>query len=202
VDIIAQELSEFKPVDMLVGTKGNKALVLDKRLIILTIFPPLPTVSREPTVHAHLLHEKDRVVIQDFFMATPKHPFFKFFLDEKMEKFNQGVISEGPFSQTIEKDIDRYRTQVIKSLALNTTLHDLIDRNFFVTAGDIFELPESILHPLVDSTKPALYTECQAVAVNPDALDTVKAVCKTGSLMNFIKFHRKSPSPNPKTHYK
>lgn len=98
-----------------------------------------------------------------------------------MEMFNRGSGLEGPFGFTIEKDIDRYRTHVIKQLSLNTTLHDLIDQNFFVSAGDIFELPESILHPLVDSTKSVLYSECRAAAANPDALDSVKTVCKSGT---------------------
>ena len=43
----------------------------------------LLVVSLEPRIHANVFRDKDRVVIQDFFMATPKHPFFKWFLDDR-----------------------------------------------------------------------------------------------------------------------
>ena len=29
---------------------------------------------------------QDRVVIQDFYLATPRHPFFKWFLDDRMRQ--------------------------------------------------------------------------------------------------------------------
>ena len=75
-------------------------------------------VSREPLVHAVLFRNKSRVVIQDFFMATPRHPFFLWLLEDKLKLFNDstaaapaGVFPKGPFSYSIEKDIDRYLEQ-------------------------------------------------------------------------------------------
>lgn len=40
-------------------------------------------VSLEPTIHANIFRDKDRVVIQDFYMSTVRHPFFKWFLDDR-----------------------------------------------------------------------------------------------------------------------
>jgi len=69
-------------------------------------------VSREPLVHAVLFRNKSRVVIQDFFMATPRHPFFLWLLEDRLNVFNgsstAGTFPKGPFSYSIEKDIDRY----------------------------------------------------------------------------------------------
>jgi len=61
-------------------------------------------VSLEPKVHANIFRDKDRVVIQDFYMATPKHPFFKWILDDRMFKFAQDMSHppKGPFSYSIE----------------------------------------------------------------------------------------------------
>ena len=43
-------------------------------------------VSLEPTIHANIFRDKDRVVIQDFYMSTVRHPFFKWFLDDRSYK--------------------------------------------------------------------------------------------------------------------
>ena len=43
-------------------------------------------VSLEPTIHANIFRDKDRVVIQDFYMSTVRHPFFKWFLDDRSNK--------------------------------------------------------------------------------------------------------------------
>jgi len=71
----------------------------------------LLAVSLEPTVHATIFRKKDRVVIQDFYMATPKHPFFKWFLDVRKEAFEKDPEhpAKGPFSYSIEKEIDQYK---------------------------------------------------------------------------------------------
>jgi hypothetical protein len=124
---VATELKDFKKTDLLI-------------------------VSREPSMHSLLLRKKDRVVIQDFYMASPKHPFLKWFLDDRMEKFNKGDRQKGPFSYSIENDIDRFRALKIKEMSTQVDISELIDGNFFATAGDIFELPEGVLHPLIDST--------------------------------------------------
>ena len=45
-------------------------------------------VSLEPTIHANIFRNKDRVVIQDFYMSTARHPFFKWFLDDRCQRFD------------------------------------------------------------------------------------------------------------------
>ena len=45
-------------------------------------------VSLEPTIHANIFRDKDRVVIQDFYMSTVRHPFFKWFLDDRSYKLH------------------------------------------------------------------------------------------------------------------
>ena len=68
-------------------------------------------VSLEPAVHAAIFRSKDRVVIQDFYMATPKHPFLRWFLDNRKQAFDKDPSrpAKGPFSYSIEADIDAYR---------------------------------------------------------------------------------------------
>ena len=68
----------------------------------------LLAVPREPDAHAMLFREKERVVIQDFYLVTPKHPFLKWFLDDKLASFyyetdlknnhNGPPTTKGPFS--------------------------------------------------------------------------------------------------------
>ena len=74
-------------------------------------------ISLEPKVHANLFRNKERVLIQDFFLTTPKHPFFKWLLDTRNNDFNQPGYSylKGPFSYAIEKDVDLYRQIMMKS---------------------------------------------------------------------------------------
>jgi hypothetical protein len=43
-------------------------------------------VSLEPTIHANIFRDKERVVIQDFYMSTVRHPFFKWLLDDRSDK--------------------------------------------------------------------------------------------------------------------
>lgn len=168
--ILANELSHYKGKDLLV-------------------------VSREPTMHEHLFRKKDRVIIQDFFLATPKHPFFKWILDDRMKALEKddellvklglrkrvdvgfrkqgneniynntrfSIKSAGPFSYSIEKDVDRYRAYVIKNGYSNHSLNDLLDTQYFMTAGGIYELPSGVLHPLVDTTNGKLYSGCQNI---------------------------------------
>jgi hypothetical protein len=75
----------------------------------------LLVVSLEPKVHANLFRHKERVLIQDFFLATPKHPFFKWLLDDRNNKSQMIDYSyvKGPFSYAIEKDVDLYRQVMV-----------------------------------------------------------------------------------------
>jgi hypothetical protein len=142
-------------------------------------------VSLEPAVHANIFRDKDRVVIQDFYMATPRHPFFKWFLDDRLRKFQRDPSHppKGPFSYSIEVDIDTYRKAVAESKHAATaknTPRSLADGGKAaapakasaaaassggspgteVRYGLIYELPEDVLHSLVDNTNPRLETVC------------------------------------------
>ena len=163
--ILANELKHYKGNDMLV-------------------------VSREPPMHEHLFRHKDRVVIQDFFLATPKHPFFKWLLDDRMEKLDEDKLgTRGPFSYSIERDIDRYRAYGIRSGHGNHSLDDLLDSKYFLTAGGIYELPAGVLHPLVDTTNGRLFSGCTDIKDRPAALEKI---CEEVSEGKFF-------SPRPET---
>ncbi len=49
--------------------------------------PNVLVLSREPRIHAEFIHHRHRCVIQDFYLATPKHPFLKWMLDSINHKF-------------------------------------------------------------------------------------------------------------------
>ena len=158
-DIVAQELKDYNSSNLLL-------------------------VGREPLALSLLTQNKDRTVGAEWLMSTKKHPFFKWLLDDRKNVFEQeqaklktkpGKFQKGPFSATIEHDIDRYRAAVIKEMAKDTDLEELIDGNFFLTAGEIFELPEGVLHPLVDSTNKKLYATCEKVDQNAE--ENIKSAC-------------------------
>ena len=109
-----------------------------------------------------------RLYLQDFFLATPRHPFLHWLLEDRLQLFlrsrragapdsnnssnnisanasEAAVFPKGPFSYSIERDIDRYRSSVPAA-----------------GAGDeaIIELAEDVLHPLIDATNSRLASEC------------------------------------------
>mgnify|MGYP007100808733 CR=1 FL=1 len=150
-------------------------------------------------------------VSQDFFLSTPKHPFFLWLLNDRWEAFTKSnayplptttdssetvghrnsnsnsnstisvhssvrralntnhttthghkhvhvedhrpPFAKGPFSYSIEKEIDRY-------------LQYKKDRHTSATDGSgddaILELHEDLLHSLVDSTNSRLHSNCKA----------------------------------------
>mmetsp|Transcript_28625 Transcript_28625/g.40799 ORF Transcript_28625/g.40799 Transcript_28625/m.40799 type:complete len:363 (-) Transcript_28625:36-1124(-) len=151
-------------------------------------------VSNEPSVHAWLFKNKSRVIIQDFFMATPKHPFFKYILDDRMQKFynNGNTTVKGPFSYHIHKDIDAYRAlhdhsnsnhnrslqsmrrrRTKRQRKISTTSEDIhpilssssVETKKTVPPPVILELSEDILHPLIDSTNHKLYDRCPSPSI-------------------------------------
>ena len=66
----------FRPFNCLVSRMlPQTAAIRDEKDILI--------VSLEPTIHANIFRDKTRVVIQDFYMSTPRHPFFKWFLDDR-----------------------------------------------------------------------------------------------------------------------
>ena len=137
-------------------------------------------VSLEPAVHANIFRDKQRVVIQDFYMATPKHPFFRWFLDNRMQQYERDPQhpAKGPFSYSIEVDIDAYKKEIAaaavtpgamtdkgihgNSTGTRTSDKDAKDkgRDQGSRYGYIYELPEDVLHSLVDNTNPRLDVVC------------------------------------------
>ena len=81
-------------------------------------------------------------------MATPKHPFFKFILDNRLADFhrNGNTSVKGPFSYHIHKDIDAFQKTNSKLATDERAV--------------IVELTEDVLHPLVDSSNHKLYDKC------------------------------------------
>mmetsp|Transcript_34327 Transcript_34327/g.47189 ORF Transcript_34327/g.47189 Transcript_34327/m.47189 type:complete len:219 (-) Transcript_34327:137-793(-) len=108
-------------------------------------------MSLEPLMHSVVLYNSTRVVIQDFFMITPKHPFIQWLLDDRNSK--KDALGKKPFSYSLNKDIDRFkesnRRQLSKSSGLN-----------------IIELPSSVLHPLADNFNSEIFTRCKKIIDN------------------------------------
>ena len=91
-------------------------------------------------------------------MATPKHPFFKFILDDRLARFQRmgNTSVKGPFSYHIHKDIDAFR----KSITTKKNPDGVLSADAMHPA--IFELSEDVLHPLVDSSNHKMYDRCPA----------------------------------------
>jgi hypothetical protein len=132
-------------------------------------------VSQEPTVHANIFREKEEVIIQDFFMGTPRHPFLGWLLDDRLTRFYDDLHHErsppkGPFSYSIEDDLDMWM-KVVGQREPTTTVEkgtiremERLRSKYGVTTtfkkADIVVLPEDVLHSLVDSTNSRLNVVC------------------------------------------
>jgi mannosyltransferase OCH1-like enzyme len=106
-------------------------------------------VPLETYMHSSIFREKERVIIQDFFYATPKHPFFKFLLDDRMSKYNADPEhpAKGPFGYHIEEDIDSFwKAKERSPEGPKKTV--------------IFELRDDVLHALGDATHSRLNAVC------------------------------------------
>ena len=148
-----------RPLHCLELSLPNDILLSPKKNILV--------VSLEPVVHANLFRNKTRIVIQDFMMATPKHPFFKWFLDDRNAVYQQqnstaSTYTKGPFSYAIENDIDKYKmiTNTYKSKSNSSVV--------------IYEFKEEVLHSLVDATNSRLKTSCS----NPDTAGRYPKSCE------------------------
>jgi hypothetical protein len=146
-------------------------------------------VSREPRIHSQFLHGKTRCVIQDLFLSTAKHPFFRWLLDFVNERFladELQVSRSGPFSYSIEKYLDMYyklrpmtllsddlhETSVAFTTAASNTSssssNNSLRQHGNATAASpgmyleaIFEMPSEVTHPLVDSSNSKLLDHCK-----------------------------------------
>lgn len=68
-------------------------------------------VPREPLIHGYYLHGRPRVVIQDLYMSTPKHPFLQWLLDDLTTDFihnNYTLNQKGPLSYSIDPLLDEF----------------------------------------------------------------------------------------------
>jgi len=71
------------------------------------------------------------------------------------------AFRKGPFSYTIEKDIDRYLDYKKNHLHEANTSKNSPKGTVAAAEDDvIIELGEDLMHPLVDSTNPRLQTSC------------------------------------------
>ena len=122
-------------------------------------------VSLETRMHSLIFKGKERVVIQDFFYATPKHPFFKYLLDDRMAHFvKDTAFNKGPFGYHIEDDIDNF-------IKLEEE-----ERNKSTSGKKknvIFELRDDVLHALGDATHSKLYKKCSASSSGEEALPLI-----------------------------
>ena len=107
-------------------------------------------VPLETRMHSTVFRDKERVVIQDFFLATPKHPFFKFLLDDRMAAYNEDPEhhAKGPFGYHIEEDVDKFWNSISKSSSEG-------GRKVFIV-----ELRDDVLHALADGTHSKLRVVC------------------------------------------
>ena len=152
--------------------------------------PDVLAVSLEPSVHAAIFRSKERVVIQDFYMATPRHPFLEWFLDDRLVSYLSDVDqgrepSKGPFSYSIEADLDMwmkvvgYKDTSLEdrlSIAEKARLRAKFNVGEQIYGGTLVELKEDILHSLIDSTNPRL----QKVCSDPSAMnDLNEAACQS-----------------------
>ena len=78
-------------------------------------------MSLEPLMHSVILYNSTRVVIQDFFMITPKHPFIRWLLDDRNSK--KDALGKKPFSYSLNKDIDRFKESNQRRLTKSAGLH-------------------------------------------------------------------------------
>lgn len=110
-------------------------------------------VSLETRMHSTVFRQKERVVIQDFFYATPRHPFFRFMLDDRMAKFNADIkhSAKGPFGYHIEEDIDAFWASPAAAARGPSGRRPVV-----------FELRDDVLHSLGDATHSALNRVCYA----------------------------------------
>lgn len=122
-------------------------------------------VSREPEIHSRFIHGRERVVIQDFFFATPKHPFLRWFLDTVNRQFKEGRQAKGPFSYSIQGVLDEYYRQ--QKLLLASQTGSLLASRLHPASGSapavreyVLELPSDVLHPLLDSTNSKISAGC------------------------------------------
>lgn len=147
-------------------------------------------VPREPLIHAVHIHHRSRVVIQDFYMATPKHPFLQWILDDAAVQFiqNNFTTTKGPLSYSIDNRLDAFyqrnsysirvsedgQSSVAFSPACSSELakSELIRPEDHVTnttsissstsaCAIIYEIGESVLHPLVDASNHHLREGCE-----------------------------------------
>ena len=106
-------------------------------------------------------------------MATPRHPFFHWLLEDRQSVFhkNPHAFPKGPFSYSIEKDIDRYYEFKQQKKEAVGAAGAVVQKGIIETEGAaddaddddndvIIELSEDVLHPLVDATNSRLFSQC------------------------------------------
>lgn len=134
-------------------------------------------------------------------MVTPKHPFLLWLLEDRYQLYQQSIapsssglnnthaiantslkhskvsFPKGPFSYSIEKDIDRYYAH---KAAIRSG--DSGDSSLNPDTDVIIELGEDILHPLLDATNARLFSAC---AGHSDTHNAPARIAGSGPVVNF-----------------
>lgn len=144
-------------------------------------------VPQEPLIHSLFIHHRSRVVINDLYMATPRHPFLEFFLNSITDVFvrnNYTLSSRGPFSYNIDPQLDLYyakrnltiikgdHTQLaISSHCYNNESKTVIRGNLSSSSSGrcelVFEVKPSVFHPLLDASNSRIHSGCIKAQENP-----------------------------------
>jgi hypothetical protein len=153
-------------------------------------------VSREPEIHSQFIHHRSRVVIQDFFFATPKHPFLRWFLEAINTQFKEGNLkTKGPFSYSIQGILDEYyqKEKFVLADGSNSLLATRVsDGTKGITRREyILEMAAEVIHPLLDSTNSQLSKGC-----HPRQKETITRLGLTQICRDFLRGKYLFPTAN------
>lgn len=179
----------LREVNRLLNTANNTSMNEVKDLLV---------VSREPLIQARFIHHNNRTVIQDFILASPRHPFLRWLLDSRSAAFaaDSNYAHKGPFSYNIDKALDEYYHLAQADLVqeLGTSLATISVNNDEEQASKrvlssksstkqsnlekpskkkayILEMEAEILHPLIDATNSRIAEGCRLLlASSPSSL--------------------------------
>lgn len=147
-------------------------------------------VPREPLIHSLFIHHRSRVVINDLYMATARHPCLEFILNNLNDGFvrnNYTLSMKGPFSYNIDPQLDLYYAKrnltIVKGehtqIAISPHCYNNQSKLVNSTSGDsssgtskgrcelVFEVKPSVFHPLLDASNSRIQSGCNKAQANP-----------------------------------
>jgi hypothetical protein len=162
-------------------------------------------LPREPLMHSLYLHGRPRVIIQDLYMATPKHPFLQWLLNDLTVEFVQNnftLTRKGPLSYSIDPLLDEYYrehnfTTIPSSPGSERSSLAYVEEDCAQLFQDaqypesnqtvkvshygrsrcqmIIEVDEHILHPLLDASNHRLHDGCTREQFDDKLTDVQKS---------------------------